>query len=66
MASSFSTYEQCVLGKIIYPLGKMSKKYMRISLTVQWLRLCFPMQWAWIQSLVGELRSYIPRSKPKK
>ena len=39
MASSFSTYEQCVLGKIIYPLGKMSKKYMRISLTVQWLRL---------------------------
>ena len=26
----------------------------------QWLRLCLPMQGAWIQSLVGELRSHMP------
>ena len=26
----------------------------------QWLRICLPMQGAWIQSLVGELRSHMP------
>ena len=25
---------------------------------VQWLRICLAMQGAWVQSLVGELRSY--------
>ena len=29
-------------------------------LVVQWFRLCFQMQGAWIQSLIGELRSHTP------
>ena len=32
------------------------------SLVVQWLRL----QEVWVQSLVGELRSHMPRSQEKK
>ena len=35
------------------------------SLVVQWLRFCLPMQGKWVQSLVGELRSY-HASWPKK
>ena len=36
------------------------------SLVVQWLRLCFlPLQGAWIQSLVRELRSPMPRQGQK-
>ena len=30
----------------------------------QWLRLCFPMQGIWVQSLVGELRC-LEAKKPK-
>ena len=38
----------------------------RTSLVVQWLRLPFPMQEVWVQSLVRELRSNMPQSqKPK-
>ena len=33
------------------------------SLVVQWLRLGLLMQGAWVQSLVGELRSYMPYSQ---
>ena len=37
-----------------------SRKSWGTSLIVQWLRLCFPMQVVWVQSLVRELRSCIP------
>ena len=33
------------------------------SLAVQWLRLCLPMQGVQVQSLVGELRSPMPRGQ---
>ena len=29
------------------------------SLVVQWLRICFPMHWMWVRSLVEELRSHM-------
>ena len=32
------------------------------SLVVQWLRICLATQWTPLQSLLGELRSHIPRS----
>ena len=35
-------------------------------LVVQWLRLCLPMQRAWVQSVVKQLRSLIPRAKKPK
>ena len=31
------------------------------SLVVQWLRMCLPMQETQVPSLVGVLRSYVPR-----
>ena len=33
-----------------------------ISLVVQWLRICLPMQRTQVQSLAGELRSHMLRS----
>ena len=36
------------------------------SLVGQWLRLKLPLQGAWVQSLVGELRSCKPKKKKKK
>ena len=33
---------------------------MGTSLVVQWLRLRLPVQGAWVKSVVGELRSYMP------
>ena len=36
------------------------------SLVVQGLRLCLPVQRVWVQSLVGDLRSYKPRAYSKK
>ena len=33
----------------------------RTSLVVQWLRICLPVQGTWVQSLVRELRSHMPR-----
>ena len=37
-----------------------------ISLVVQWLRICLPMQGTWVQSLVQELRSTCHRAtKPQ-
>ena len=30
------------------------------SLEVQWLRFNLPVQWVWVRSLVGELRSHMP------
>ena len=41
--------------------GMSLKRLPGTSLVVQWLRLCFPMQNSWVQSLVGELRSHVPR-----
>ena len=35
-------------------------------LVVQWLRYHLPMQWLQIQSLVGELRSHMPRGQKAK
>ena len=32
----------------------------RVSLVVQWWRLCLPVQGVWVRSLIGELRSNIP------
>ena len=48
-------------------VNKTVKKWTsRTSLVVQWLRLPFPMQEVWVQSLVKELRSNMPHSqKPK-
>ena len=34
-------------------------------LAVQWLRLHLPMQGVWVQSLVRELRSHMPRGQKK-
>ena len=31
------------------------------SLVVQWLRILLPIQGVWVQSLVRELRSHVPR-----
>ena len=36
------------------------------SLVVQWLRLCLPMQEVRVRSLVGELRSHMPRGQKTK
>ena len=36
------------------------------SLAVQWLRLCLPMQGVQVQSLVGQLRSHMPRGQKTK
>ena len=33
------------------------------SLVMEWLRICLPMEGTWVQSLVGELRSHIPRGQ---
>ena len=33
-----------------------------VSLRVQWLRICLAMQGTQVQSVVGELRSHLPRS----
>ena len=35
------------------------------SMVVQWLRLGFPIQGVWVQSLVGELGSHMPRGQRK-
>ena len=35
--------------------------FLGTSLVVQWLRTRLPMQGMWVQSLVGELRSYMPQ-----
>ena len=32
-------------------------------MVVQWLRLCLPMQGVWVQSLVRERKSHVPRSQ---
>ena len=37
-----------------------SKRYMETPLAVQWLRLCLPMKGMQVQSLVGEIRPYMP------
>ena len=34
-------------------------------LVVQWLRLHFPMQRVWVQSLFGEVRSHMPQGQKK-
>ena len=38
-----------------------SQNWDRTSLVVQWLRVWFPVQRTWVQSLVGEQRSHIPQ-----
>ena len=35
----------------------------RTSLVVHWLRICLAIQRTWVQSLVGEVRSYMPQGK---
>ena len=40
-----------------------SKHVYWTSLVAQWLRICLAMQRMWVQSLVGEVRSYMPQSK---
>ena len=42
-------------------LGSSKANKIRTSLVVQWLRICLPMQGMWVQALVGELRSHMPR-----
>ena len=36
------------------------------SLAVQWLRLCLPMQWLWVRSLVRDLRLHMLRGQKSK
>ena len=38
-------------------------KDMGTALVAQWLRICLAMQRMWVQSLVGEVRSYMPQGK---
>lgn len=38
-----------------------SHTYVRTSLEIQWLRTPLPMQGTWAPSLVGELKSFLPR-----
>ena len=40
--------------------------YLGTSLVVQWLRICLATQGKWIWSLVGELRSHMPRGNDPK
>ena len=48
----------------LYEMLKAEK--LGISLVVQWLRICLPMQGTWVQSLVQELRSTCHRAtKPQ-
>ena len=42
------------------------KKELGTSLVVQWIRLHLPMQGVRVQSLVGELRSHVPRGQKTK
>ena len=46
--------------------GKGGKKCLGNSLAVQWLGLSTFTAWAWVRSLVGELRSHKPHSTAKK
>ena len=41
-------------------------KRLGTSLAVQWLRLHLPMQGMWVQPLLGEIRSHMPRSQKTK
>ena len=43
-------------------LGYERKRQRGLSLVVQWLRICLPMQEMGVRSLVWELTSYIPWS----
>ena len=45
---------------------RQRKPHLGTSLAVQWLRPCLPMQEVWVQSLVGDLRSHMPRSQKTK
>ena len=38
-----------------------NKVYQGTSLVAQWLRICLPRQVTWVRSLIGELRSHVPR-----
>ena len=41
---------------------RMTSMHLEISLVVQWLGICLPVQGMRLQSLVGELRSHMPQS----
>ena len=50
------------LNFLITSLGKLDRLrrcHLGISLEVQWLRICLPMQGTWVRSLVGELTAYM-------
>ena len=40
-------------------LDRLRRCLLGISLDVQWLRICLPMQGTWVWSLVGELRAHM-------
>ena len=44
-----------------YSQLQINKLFLGTSLVVQWLRFRSPMQGTQVQSLIGELRSHIPR-----
>ena len=54
-----------LLQKVNHALQTKLKKngFLGTSLMVQWLRIRLPMQGTRVQSLVGELRSHMPRGQ---
>ena len=58
------TFCESLLTASIESSGKHDKKsLLGTSPVVQWLTLCLPIQGVWVQSLVGELISHMPRDQ---
>ena len=54
------------LGQLLVKLVSFKKIGVGTSLVVQWLRVCFPMLWVQVQSLVGKLRFHTPGDQKAK
>ena len=61
-AIAFSVTVYLELAKLKENKNTNLKRYKGTSLVVQQLRICLAMQEMGVQSLVGELRSHMPRS----
>ena len=67
-------FKKRILGLICFfyicPLAQkleirnISIKYLGTSLVTQWLRICLPMEWTWVQSLVREDFTCCRAAKP--
>ena len=56
----------CELSQLASHISVSKTDEVGTSLAVQWLRLCLPMQGVRVRSLVGELRSHMPRDQKTK